>query len=243
MGIFTTMWGPSPQSHVNANKKVTMRNMLVVGSSLLANCHSDIYPRNLSDTSSLFGSYGSGPRGTGRIGIVFPTFMIGSNGMEKGAHPHSGIMSYPQIGGQQTVTNVTFANFNTTCGNRQDSAIVTAKENDDGMHPIKLSNIRLHNVANSSKVWFHRPNIGKINPSDCVDMDCDGLKKSLIRDTDGSFLGAPGAVISQSEFEWGSQQRGLGDFRIPKEMLAYPNGSLIDPSNVYSFPGLLKRRF
>ncbi len=44
-------------------------------------------------------------------------------------------------------------------------------------------------------------------------MDCDAMKKNLLTDKDGSFLGSPGTVISQSEFEWGSQKRGLGDFR------------------------------
>lgn len=39
-------------------------------------------------------------------------------------------------------------------------------------------------------------------------MDCDGLKKNLLVDIDGSFLGTKSSVISQSEFEWGSQQRG-----------------------------------
>ena len=29
----------------------------------------------------------------------------------------------------------------------------------------------------------------KVNPSDCVDMDCDGLKKGLVVDEDGTFLG------------------------------------------------------
>jgi hypothetical protein len=50
-------------------------------------------------------------------------------------------------------------------------------------------------------------------------MDCDGLKKNLLTDVDGSFLnGLSGSsVISQSEFGWGEQARGLGDFRIPKE--------------------------
>ena len=28
----------------------------------------------------------------------------------------------------------------------------------------------------------------KVNPSDCVDMDCDGHKKMLVEDMDGSFL-------------------------------------------------------
>ena len=39
-------------------------------------------------------------------------------------------------------------------------------------------------------------------------MNCDGLKKNLITDLDGSFLGSPGSIISQSEWGWGSQQMG-----------------------------------
>lgn len=40
------------------------------------------------------------------------------------------------------------------------------------------------NIINSN-----RPNLGRVNPSDCVDMDCDGHKKVIITDTDGTFLG------------------------------------------------------
>lgn len=35
----------------------------------------------------------------------------------------------------------------------------------------------------------NRPNLGRVNPSDCVDMDCDGHKKVIITDMDGTFLG------------------------------------------------------
>lgn len=35
------------------------------------------------------------------------------------------------------------------------------------------------------------------------DMDCDGLKKSLLTDTDGSLFGAPGSVFSEAEYNWG----------------------------------------
>lgn len=57
----------------------------------------------------------------------------------------------------------------------------------------------------------------KINPADCVDMDCDALKKALVVDTDGSLLGAPGSVLPNAGFEWdGDPRRGLGDYRIPK---------------------------
>lgn len=70
--------------------------------------------------------------------------------------------------------------------------------------------------------------ISKANPADCVDMDCDGKKKTMLRDQDGSLLSVVGSVLPQSEFEWnGDPRRGLGDYRIPKAMLTHPNGSRI----------------
>lgn len=57
-----------------------------------------------------------------------------------------------------------------------------------------------------------------INPSDCVDMDCDARRKVLITNDDGSFFGNPHqSVISRSEFGWsgdgytGAQVWGLGE--------------------------------
>lgn len=80
--------------------------------------------------------------------------------------------------------------------------------------------------------------LSKVNPSDCVDMDCDGKKKSLLTDLDGSFLGAAGAVLPQSEFEWGGDpRRGLGDYRIPKVMLTYLNGSRIPVEKIAPYKG------
>ncbi|KAH3704516.1 hypothetical protein DPMN_079572 [Dreissena polymorpha] len=59
-------------------------------------------------------------------------------------------------------------------------------------------------------------------------MDCDALKKALLKDLDGTFLGHIGAVIPQSEFEWDTNPvRGLGDYRIPKEMLTKMDGTRI----------------
>lgn len=75
--------------------------------------------------------------------------------------------------------------------------------------------------------------VSKANPADCVDMDCDAKKKSLLKDLDGSFLGAVGSVVPQSEFEWGGDpRRGLGDYRIPKVMLTFLNGSRIPVEQV-----------
>ena len=149
-------------------------------------------------------------------------------------------MTYNQISGLQIVTNSTFAHFGTTCDNGNDVIFSTSLHNDDGQLPLQVDSLSLYDVKNESKIWIHRPNLGKINPSDCVDMDCDGLKKALLTDLDGSFLGTPGSVFPQSEWQWGSQQRGLGDFRIPKELLASPNGSMLDPPSVYSGLGIVR---
>jgi hypothetical protein len=77
-----------------------------------------------------------------------------------------------------------------------------------------------------------------INSADCVDMNCDGLKKNLIRDNDGSLLGAIGAVIPQSEYQWdGDARRGLGNYRIPKSMLTTTSGLVINPDVLAKYKG------
>lgn len=59
------------------------------------------------------------------------------------------------------------------------------------------------------------------------------MKKVMIRDLDGSFLGDVGTVIPQSEFEWdGDPRRGLGDYRIPRTMLTRPDGSRIPADDI-----------
>ena len=77
-----------------------------------------------------------------------------------------------------------------------------------------------------------------IDPSNCVDMECDAKKKSLLKDLDGSFLGTVGSVVPHSEFAWGGDpRRGLGDYRIPKVMLTYPNGSRISVDQIAPHKG------
>jgi hypothetical protein len=39
-----------------------------------------------------------------------------------------------------------------------------------------------------------------------IDMDCDGLKKDLLIDEDGTLFGQPSSVFSQSEYFWGEYQ-------------------------------------
>ncbi len=86
-----------------------------------------------------------------------------------------------------------------------------------------LNQFYVYHVTNST-IYFQTP-LSLVNPADCVDMDCDGMKKALIRDLDGTFLGGTGGtVVPDSQFEWdGDPRRGLGDYRIPTAMLTNPD--------------------
>lgn len=61
-------------------------------------------------------------------------------------------------------------------------------------------------------VFLEPPKVKWVNPSDCVDMDCDGHKEILVQDIDGSLTGnIGGSVISKAEYEWnGDPRHGLG---------------------------------
>ena len=69
-------------------------------------------------------------------------------------------------------------------------------------------------------------------------MECDGLKKAVMVDNDGGFLGSSGSVVSQAEFQWGvNGPRGLGNFRIPKTMLLTADNQRLDPDKIYPHKG------
>ena len=104
--------------------------------------------------------------------------------------------------------------------------------------PITVQDIYLHDVTTDAQVYLFHANKDKITESECGTMDCDGMKKNLISDKDGSFLGQPGTVISMSEYEWGTESRNLGNCRIPLDMLTAPDGSFIKPSLLYKYPGI-----
>lgn len=68
------------------------------------------------------------------------------------------------------------------------------------------------------KVEHLKVSLSKVDPSDCVDMDCDGRRKIIIEDHDNSFFkkSEPTTLISKSEVEWsgdgytGNTKYGLG---------------------------------
>merc|ERR1712079_251919 len=136
----------------------------------------------------------------------------------------------PAMRGILNLNGVTFANFGENCG-AQDVVFRTNNGEDDENWPINATSITFLDTPQSNKVYVDEPLIGKINPSDCTDMDCDGLKQGMIYDNDGSVAedGAAGTIIPDAAFEWdGNPKRGLGDYRIPKPMITTVEGSRID---------------
>lgn len=59
------------------------------------------------------------------------------------------------------------------------------------------------------------------HPGECGDMDCDGLRRTFVKDVDGSLLnmGPKGALLTQSDYGWNQDPaRGLGDDKIPASL-------------------------
>nr|DBA24045.1 TPA: hypothetical protein GDO54_011748 [Pyxicephalus adspersus] len=238
MGILPIIYTPASVSHEISKKSVQISKSLLVGSSPKFDC-TDILTSSDANVKLTEMHRSHRPPTGGRSGICWPTFASGHN-MAPG-HPNAGIMSYNAIGGLMTVEDTTFVGYKSVCSGETNVMFMTNPENEDLQHPIEVSRITLVDSAENQKVFIHRPDVSKANPSDCVDMDCDAKKKSLLKDLDGSFLGKIGAIVPQSEYQWdGDKSHGLGDYRIPKAMLTRANGSRIPVTEVAPYKGIIR---
>ena len=240
-GVHATVMRPAALTHVVGNKEVLIENSVIVAASADLTCEQDnLVPAIATHPNSFFGL--TSPNG-GHVGILIPSFVSGRGHFP--AAPWFDIINYPAINGLTTVRNVKFVNFNSRC-DKTDVALETNRDSEDAVHPVYMHNILLDNVSPSSKLFNHEPHLSSVNPSDCVDMDCDGLKHVLIKDFDGSFTETStfATIVSMAEFQWlelgGDRRRGIGDMRIPRTMLAYPNGSAIPVDDLYPKKGIVR---
>ncbi|KAJ8334858.1 hypothetical protein SKAU_G00404970 [Synaphobranchus kaupii] len=238
MGILPIVFSPPSLFHEYSDKAVHVTNALIVGSSPEFNCTESL---SSSNTNILLSSphRSTRPPSGGRSGICSPTFASSHNNAPM--KPHAGLMSYNAISGLMTVTDTTFVGFKGVCSGQMNVMFMTNPENEDLQHPTHVERVMMVDSVEDGRVFLHRADVNKANPSDCVDMDCDAKKKCLIKDLDGSFLGSVGAVVPQSEFEWdGDSRRGVGDYRIPKVMLTYLNGSRIPVNKIAPHKGIIR---
>uniref|UniRef100_A0A8D3BAM2 PKHD1 like 1, tandem duplicate 2 n=1 Tax=Scophthalmus maximus TaxID=52904 RepID=A0A8D3BAM2_SCOMX len=214
------------------------QNALIVGSSPNFNC-SDTLPSSDYNVVNSASHRGPRPLNGGRSGICWPTFGSGHNSAP--VKPHHLNNNYNAIKGLMTVKDTMFVNFKNVCSSEANIMFITNPLSEDLQHPVQVSGLRMVDSTESAKVFIHRADLGKVNPSDCVDMECDAKKKTMLTDLDGSFLGSAGAVVPQSEYAWGGDpRRGLGDDRIPKVMLTFPNGSRIPVDQIAPHKGVIR---
>ncbi|KAI5091821.1 fibrocystin-L precursor, partial [Silurus meridionalis] len=238
MGIMPLIYEPPSVTHEYSNKSVIIQDSLIVGSNPNFNC-TDTLSVNDTNIALSGGQRAPRPLNGGRSGICWPTFESAHN--HAPMKPHDLLMSYNTISGFMSVKRTTFVGFRNVCSSETNYMFFTNPNNEDLQHPISVQSITKSNSTEEAQVFVHHPDLSKVNPSDCVDMDCDAKKKSMIKDLDGSFLGAVGAVIPFSEYEWdGDPRHGLGDYRIPKVMLTYLNGSRIPVANVAPYKGVIR---
>ncbi|XP_056153970.1 fibrocystin-L-like [Lampris incognitus] len=238
MGIMPLIFAPPSLSHQYADKMARIENALIVGSSPNFNCTDSlsISDYNIKESTR---HRAARPLNDGRSGISWPTFGSGHNNAPIKNYDLNN--NYNAIKGLMRVIDTTFVGFRNVCSSQTNVMFITNPSNEDLQHPIHVQGLTLIDSTEGAKVFVHRPDLGKVNPADCVDMDCDAKKKSLIKDLDGSLLGAVGAVVPQSEYEWGGDpRRGLGDYRIPKVMLTYLNGSRIPVDKIAPHKGVIR---
>ena len=247
--VFVAVIGPSSTNHVVGMKSVEIEKSLIVSASTDFDCTEDrIVPAIANHKLSHRGL--RSPTG-GHVGIIPGHFVTGQGHFSLA--PWFSVISYPAINGITRISNVTFVNFQKRCS-RNDVVILVSPGSEDANHPVHFKSISYASsqvyekpVDPELRMFVRKPNLGRVNPSDCVDMDCDGHKQIVFKDLDGSFTEMPGnqhTIISLAEFEWdGDQRRGLGDYRIPRTMLTYPNnGSRIPINDIYPKKGIIRGR-
>ncbi|XP_069076732.1 fibrocystin-L-like isoform X2 [Pleurodeles waltl] len=238
MGIFSIIYTPPATSHEMSTKTVTIKKSLLVGSSPNFNC-SDVLTNRDANIELSSAHRSTRPPNGGRSGICWPTFASGHNGAPR--KPHAGLMSYNAITGLMTVEDSLFVGFKNVCSVETNVMFMTNPLNEDLQHPVHVSGIQMADTAHEAKIFIHRPDVGKANPSDCVDMVCDAKRKALLKDLDGSLLGSPGSVVAQSEYQWDKvASYGIGDYRIPKVMLTNLNGSRIPVNQIAPNKGVIR---
>lgn len=244
--VYVSVIGPPALSHVAGSKYVVIEHTDIVAGGNFTRCENEAAePLIASHPRSHHGI--RAPMG-GVVGVVIPTFVSG-RGLYPGS-PWFSISTYPAIGGLSVIESVRFIGFSFSCDHKRNVLLITNPRAEDANHPVHLENIQFqeHEVADQSltalKTYFHFPSINNVNPSDCVDMECDGLKVVILKDIDGSFTetGSFHTIVPIAEFEWDRDvRRGIGDYRIPQIMLTnQDSGSRIDVDALYPLRGIIR---
>ncbi|XP_063855540.1 fibrocystin-L-like [Scylla paramamosain] len=237
LGAMQIIYEPDSLSHKFHPKTANASHSLFVGVSPSHTCE---YQASKSRIMKFYGDkFFGGGVGGGNTGILLASFTSGSNMAPLMTFSNAG--TYPALYGSTHFEGLTFHNFrDTDCG--RGIALMVNPQSEDANHPAFVKGLLFLNTPQESYMYIPRPNLSSIDPSECVDMDCDGLKKVVVTDVDGSLLGEKDAtVISQADWEWdGDPRRGIGDYRIPLPIRQNPDGSQIEAADKFPNKGIVR---
>ncbi len=235
IGILSFGVQPNSVSHAYRNAYFKVEDSLFIGYSDSYDCDAD-KPITAWSPPANWGRKDQ----EGHIGLLAPIW--GNSGPAFGK-PWDHAMSYNTIRGTMYLNRNTFANFDGSCG-LKNSAIRTHHRYEDMNFPIVASTTTYINTPDTNYVYFDPPGLGVINPSDCVDMPCDALKKFLIIDTDGTLSGSGTAdttIIPDNSFEWdGDRRYGMGYYRVPRPMVTDTDGNRIAYDDIMANVGIVQ---
>ena len=201
-GVFTRLLGGNPLKHEVARSKALVSKSLFVARTTNGAC-SDKKPG--LHTCNFYMAYCNHlPKAN--VGVYIGTHAGGVNEAPL-IFPWGHGGQYASIHGKLNIEYSTFASFgNEPCSSSEvarDHAISSmfpSSSSADSSLATTVRAVQMVNTDEDARVRLYRPSPNWINQADCIDMDCDGPRHTLIRDADGSLVGGPGgAVLPRAE--------------------------------------------
>lgn len=230
-GVEVMMIGGSSLDHELVDRRVKVSDSLLVGASQNAGECGDTSDVPGMWTCTFYMAWCKHLGDAGRSGIVIPNFLSGAN-MAPKIKPWNDAGSYPSLLGRTDTDKVTYAYFEARC-QKVDSAVRANFNAADANHPLYSTRAETVRVdVGTSTVALFRSNARWISQDDCIDMDCDGPRNSLVRDDDGTLFSttalssSKGAAISRGDFFNQGSFFGIkynDPMNIPAQPWWYPN--------------------
>jgi len=250
VGIGSVMAGPDSVMHLAESKTVTVKESVVIGKDASTfDCDYDLDIMNQYASRKYIKRQHPPVLETESAGMIFPEFVHKKTGFPACAHFELDIDV--SLYGYTCVINTEFSEFDGKCSGHTDYVLSTNHGNVD--HTFKMDFISgnsCNNCDSDTIIRFHRPDTHLVNPADCVDLHCDGLKRGIVHDGDGGIFGTAGTFFAEAEYEWDGVERngatysdtrdGLGDYRIPTPMKTRLDGTEIPVQDVYSHAGVVR---
>ena len=249
VGVQALLTGPSAVGHAVGDKTVTIKNSVVIGNGdKTYDCATDSF--NGYHGQKYNGKLHPPIESTDQVALMIPEFPDTKTGF-----PQSGQWDTDldvTIEARTCVFNTAISNYANKC--KDIKSIVVSSQRSTLDHVFQMTFEKGNSCTNcdpTNLIRVYRPSDKDVNPADCGDMHCDGLKRTMIVDKDGAlFDGVPGTYLGETEFEWNGQTRGgktytstadgLTDKRIPAPIRFTMDGKLIKFSDIYKEAGTVR---